>query len=308
MSATSESAKVLVFGSQGQVGWELVRRGPSLGRVIPLTREDIDLAGSTPSELRSYIRSMDPDVVINAAAYTDVDGAEYEQEKAWLVNAVAPAIMADECRSLGSTFVHYSTDYVFDGEGRAPYQEGDAPAPLNHYGRTKLEGETAVQNTGERWLILRTSWVYSFRKRSFPVRVLQWSRNQSSVRIVEDQVASPTWASMLADVTVKLVAMALSNGRDWMLERSGIYHVAGRGEASRFTWAERILQLDPRRDEQVCERLIPAKRSDFNEAAERPAYTALDCTRLERIFDIELPTWDQALQAAMSGEKIRERV
>ncbi len=308
MSPTALSPRVLVFGSQGQVGWELVRREPSLGQVIPHTREDIDLTGSTPSELRSYIRSMDPHVVINAAAYTHVDRAEYEQEKAWLVNAAAPAIMADECRSLGSAFVHYSTDYVFDGEARTPYQEGDAPAPLNHYGRTKLEGESAVQNTAECWLILRTSWVYGFRKRSFPVRVLEGSRNHSLLRIVEDQVASPTWASMLADVTVKLVAMALSNGRDWMLERSGIYHVAGGGEASRFTWAETILQLDPRRDEQVFDQLIPAKRSDFAGAAERPAYTALDCTRLKRKFDVELPTWDRALQAAMTAEGIRERV
>lgn len=308
MNLITVPPRVLVFGSQGQVGRELVLRMASFGHVIAHTRKAIDLAESTPSELRAYIRAMNPDILINAAAYTDVDSAEHEQEKAWLVNAVAPAIMADACRSLGSILVHYSSDYVFGGEKSTPYEEGDAPSPLNHYGRTKLEGEIGIQETAERWLVLRTSWVYGFRRRSFPTKLLEWSRSQSVLKVVKDQVASPTWAPILADVTVKLMAMALSNGRDWLLERSGIYHVAGRGETSRFTWAERILQLDPRRDEQVYKKLIPARQSDFDVAAERPAYTALDCTRLKRNFGVELLPWDHVLRAAMRAEGIRERV
>lgn len=306
MTVNSDSPKVLVFGSRGQVGRELVRRLSSESQVIAHSRQDLDLSEATPSKLLGYLRAISPDVVINAAAYTDVDKAELEQETSWLVNAVAPAIMAEACRALGALFLHYSTDYVFDDERSEPYMESDKPAPLNHYGRTKLEGERAIQSIGGRWFVFRTSWVYSFLKRSFPVKVLEWARKQEELRIVEDQVGSPTWASGIAEATEKVLLKLLSRQQEWGQEKVGIYHMAGRGEASRIAWARLVLDLDPRPEEHVFETIVPAKRSDFKLPAKRPSYSALDSGRLMRTFGVEMQDWDRSLQVAMLTRRVRE--
>lgn len=259
---------------------------------------EIDL--TRPERLRSMIRGIQPDLIVNATAYTAVDRAETEPELAQLVNSVAPGVMAEEAERAQAALVHYSTDYVFDGKAARPYRESDRPSPVNVYGRTKLAGEAAIQAVGGNYLILRTSWVYSFRRRSFPVQVLEWARSQRVMRVVSDQVGNPTWCRMLAQVTALALAPGIQGIGRWIRERAGVYHLAGRNHASRIEWAKAILELDPRREEQIVERVEPAETSDFPNAAKRPALSALDCTRFCDVFGFELPVWREALQLAIN--------
>ncbi len=292
--------RILLLGNRGQLGWELKRSLAPLGEVKGLDQPEIDLADA--AALRRALQAERPEVVINAAAYTAVDQAEAEAEAAGRVNTQAPGVMAEEARRLGAALIHYSTDYVFDGAAGRPYTEADAPRPLNAYGRTKLEGELAVQAAGGAHLILRTSWVYSLRRRSFPTQVLNWARTQETVRVAADQVGSPTWCRMLAEATAALLARAAPDPVDWIGERSGVYHLAGRGSASRLAWAEAVLRLDPRREEQVARRVLPARSEDFLLPALRPAFSALDCARFHHTFGFELPPWEEALALALAGD------
>jgi len=196
--------RILPLGENGQVGWELLRTLAPLGEVVAMGRAEADL--SRPEQLRSVVRNVHPRVIVNAAAYTDVDRAESEPELAMAVNGNAPGILAEEAERNGAGLVHYSTDYVFDGEKREPYVETDLPNPINVYGRTKLAGEEAISRVGGAHLILRTSWVYSLCGGGFVTRVLRWAREKEVLRIVDDQVGSPAWARMLAEVTGLVLA------------------------------------------------------------------------------------------------------
>ena len=195
--------KILLFGKNGQLGWELHRCLAPLGMVFAVDYPEVNLANG--HQVRSLLKGNRPDVIVNAAAYTAVDDAENDQDKAMAVNAVAPGILAEEARLLNVVLIHYSTDYVFDGMKGAAYVETDRPNPLNVYGQSKLEGEKNVQQVGGSFLILRTSWVYSLRQGGFVQKVLKWSRENETLRIVADQVGSPTWARMLAEVTAQLL-------------------------------------------------------------------------------------------------------
>ena len=292
--------RILLLGNTGQLGWELERTLAPLGSITALDYPQVDLG--EPESLRKLVRLSQPQVIVNATAYTAVDKAEAERDLAFKVNAFGPGILAEEARSLGAILLHYSTDYVFDGVKTTPYRETDAPAPLNVYGQSKLAGEQAVRQAGGAGLVLRTSWVYSLRRDNFVTKVLAWSRQQCSLRLVSDQVSSPTWCRMLAEISAQALALAMvqPDPYGWVEERSGIYHVANGGFASRLGWGRALMRLDPRRSEQVVEEILPASSADFPAPARRPSFSALSCDHFRDVFGLELPGWEGALQLALS--------
>jgi dTDP-4-dehydrorhamnose reductase len=289
--------RILLLGQSGRIGSELAALLPELGDVAAPGSRELDL--TERGELRRLLRTLRPGIVVNAAAYTDVDGAEHDADQAAAVNAEAPGVLAREADAVGAVLVHYSTDFVFDGTKDAPYVEDDPPAPLGVYGRTKLEGERAIEDAGGAWLVLRTSWVYAADRESFVTRVLRWARERPTLRVVADRTASPTWCRAAAGATVALLRRAGPRLHDSILERRGVYHLAGAGAATQFEWAEAVLRLDPRREEHVVTRLLPAVSDDFPTPARRPPYSALDCSRLERTFGVRLRPWIEDLESAL---------
>lgn len=290
---------ILLLGKTGQLGWELRRTLAPLGEVTALDYPEIDLA--RPDSIRQVIQQIRPQVIFNATAYTAVDRAESEPEIAFAINGAAPGILAEEARKLGAALVHYSTDYVFDGKKGGPYSEDDEPNPLSVYGRSKLAGEQAIEAAGGSTITLRTSWVYSTRRDSFVSKTLQWARKNQTLRLVTDQVSNPTWARMLAETSAHLLLIGSENFPAWLGERRGIYHLAGSGWASRKEWAEAILRGDPCPDEQVVTEILPALTADFPAPAERPLFSALDCTRFTDTFGLRLPPWEDSLRLAMEA-------
>jgi dTDP-4-dehydrorhamnose reductase len=289
------AVRILLLGKNGQVGWELHRCLQPLGEVIALGREELDLERT--ADIPPMVREVAPEVIVNAAAYTDVDGAERQREKAHLINGVAPGVLAEEAGRLGALLVHYSTDYVFDGEKGEPYTEEDSPNPINTYGRSKLEGERRIQEVGGRYLILRTSWVYSLRRDCFVTKVLRWARQREVLRIVDDQFGSPTWCRMLAEVTGYVLDRAMNQGP----ALQGIYHVAGKGVASRYEWARLVLQLAPDKRSSRVKEIVPARQHDFRLVAKRPSNTALNCTQFEMASGIRCLGWVPSLRLAFEG-------
>ena len=292
--------RILLIGNTGQLGWELERTLAPLGELNACDYPAIDLADS--SNLRQVIRDCHPDVLINAAAYTAVDRAESEPDLAEKVNSTAPAVMAEEAVRVGSAFVHFSTDYVFDGLKGSPYLESDTPNPLSVYGRTKLAGEQAVQQVGGAYLILRTSWVYSLRGDSFVTKVLRWARGKPPLRLVTDQVSGPTWARMLAEVTTQLLTLGRDDLYTWFSEYHGLYHLAGSGYCSRLEWGAQVMQLDPHREQQTVSEVQPAQTSEFPTPARRPLFSALNCDHFTDTFHLRLPDWQGALKLAMETQ------
>lgn len=291
--------RILLLGKYGQLGWELHRSLNTLGEVIALDYPEIDLTNL--DNISELVHKIEPAVLVNATAYTAVDRAEGEEDNAMLLNAHAPRRLAEIAVQLKASLIHYSTDYVFDGKKSRPYHEADDPNPLNVYGKSKFAGEMAIQEVGGAFLILRTSWVYSTRRDSFVTKVLSWARRQESLRIVADQVSNPTWCRMLAEVTAQLLAKAGENPYGWLKVRSGLYHLAGSGYASRFEWAEKILKHDPHKEEQVVRDLKPAETSEFPSPALRPLFSALDCNLFTETFGLRLPDWEEALKLAMES-------
>jgi dTDP-4-dehydrorhamnose reductase len=291
--------RILLLGSTGQVGWELQRTLAPLGEVLGVDYPEIDLTRS--ETIRHIVENKRPHLIINATAYTAVDRAESEPETALAINGHAPGVLAEAAQSVQAALIHYSTDYVFDGQKGTAYVETDAPRPLCVYGSSKLAGENAITQVGGAYLILRTSWVYSLRRPSFVTKVLEWSRKQSILRMVTDQVANPTSARMLAEVTAQMLAKSIPDTYPWLLERSGVYHLAGSGTASRMEWAQEILQNDPDPQQQVVQKLEPALTAEFPTPAQRPLYSALNCDRFRDIFGLSLPDWRVALQLSMEG-------
>lgn len=289
--------RILLLGNTGQLGWELERTLAPLGDLNACDYPVVDL--STPQSFEQVFKECQPDLLVNAAAYTAVDRAESEPDLADTINTKAPQWMAEEALKHKAAFIHYSTDYVFDGHKGAPYRESDLPAPLSVYGRTKLAGEQAIQQVGGAYLILRTSWVYSLRRESFITKVLSWARAQSTLKLVTDQVSGPTWARMLAEATSELITLGRSDPFAWFYDHHGLYHLAGSGYCSRFEWAQQILQLDPHKEQQVVRQFLPAETSDFPTPAQRPLFSALNCDHFYDTFQIQLPDWKLALKLAM---------
>jgi dTDP-4-dehydrorhamnose reductase len=289
--------KILLLGKTGQLGWELQRSLQPLGEIIAYEYPEIDMADA--ASLRKAIHELRPNVIINATAYTAVDKAESESDISYAINATGPGILAEEASARNALMIHYSTDYVFDGAKGSPYVETDATNPLNVYGKSKLAGEQAIQAAGGAHLILRTAWVYSTRRDSFVGKVLQWARQNKQLKIVSDQVSNPTWARMLAEVTALLLARSGTDPAAYFQAYSGVFHLAGSGYASRFEWAQHILKNDPHRDEQIVDTLEPTSTADFPTPAQRPLFSALDCTRFEQTFGLRLPDWQTTLELAM---------
>ncbi|NNM82741.1 MAG: dTDP-4-dehydrorhamnose reductase [Burkholderiales bacterium] len=276
--------KILVTGSHGQVGWELARTLSPLGRVIAVSRAEMDL--SDAGSIRKKVREIAPDIIVNAAAYTAVDRAEGEEALAHAVNAIAPGILAEEALRLGSAIVHYSTDYVFDGTKTGPYEENEATCPLSAYGRTKLAGEEAVRNSGAAHLVFRTSWVYGVRGHNFLRTMLRLAKERDELRIVSDQIGAPTWSRMIAEATS--LVLAKCPDIDAIREKSGIYHLSSSGSTSWFGFASVILK-----DADIALHPIPSEAYPL--PAARPKNSLLSGEKLESVFGIRLPDWESSL-------------
>jgi dTDP-4-dehydrorhamnose reductase len=278
----------MLLGARGQVGWELERALAPLAEVVALGRERLDLA--RPDSIVATVRQHRPTVIVNAAAYTAVDRAEQEPDLAHAVNAVAPGILAEEARRCGALLVHYSTDYVFDGGKGSPYTEEDAPRPLNTYGRTKLEGERAIQAAGPPYLILRTGWVYGLRGKNFLLTIQRLASERKELRVVDDQAGAPTWSRFLAEATAQMLA------RHDVSERSGLYHLSAAGCTSWYGFARAILDRLPA---DARPALIPIASEDYPAAAQRPRYSVLDNTRYQQCFGLRSPGWDEQLRLVL---------
>lgn len=280
--------RVLVCGHNGQVAQALKTQLAGLGEIHLLGRDQLDLA--QPEALREPLRQLAPGLIINAAAYTAVDQAETEPDTAFAINAQAPGVLAEEAVRLGAPLIHYSTDYVFDGEKATPYNEQDVPNPLGVYGRSKLAGEQAVAAVGGAHLILRTSWVYSLHGRNFLLTMQRLLQEKPQLRVVDDQIGAPTWATTIALSTRVLIER-------WQAGRAGAwgtYHLAAQGQTSWFGFAQAIGEQLKARG-LPCAELLPIPSSEYPTPARRPANSRLDCSRLAREWDVTLPHWQQAL-------------
>lgn len=282
--------KILLTGKNGQLGFELQRALAPVGQVVAVGRQECDLADG--EALRRLVRSVQPDLIVNPAAYTAVDRAESESGPAAAINTVAPGILGEEAARLGAWVIHYSTDYVFDGESLAPYRESDAPRPQSVYGRTKREGETALEQSGAHHLILRTSWVVGAHGNNFAKTILRLAGERDSLGIVADQFGAPTSAALLADVTAQLVGRVRREGlADFPF---GLYHLAAGGVTTWHEFAcfivEQALQAG-RHLKALPPNIRAITTPEYPLPAKRPANSQLDTTLFRTAFNLELPHW-----------------
>lgn len=294
--------RMLVLGGTGQVGYELQRSLSTLGEVLAPTQNDISLMLAA-NELEGKLTALRPDIVINAAAYTAVDQAETEREKAHQINAVAPGLLASYCEKQQIPLIHFSTDYVFDGTKNQPWKETDTPNPINVYGETKLAGENAIRQTRAAHLILRTSWVYGARGKNFFNTMRRLAGEKSSLSIVNDQMGAPTWSRHLADAVSQLVAIAGKQGPGFWQTHSGTYHLTNAGETSWYDFAQAIFDEMQSAGHPVPQ-VKPISSADYPVPAPRPAYSVLACGLLEERFAIRLPDWRQTLSYVMQDAKV----
>ncbi|MDB5945742.1 MAG: dTDP-4-dehydrorhamnose reductase [Ramlibacter sp.] len=294
--------KLLLFGRNGQVGWELQRSLAVLGEVVGLDRHSRDHCGDLAQleALAATVRQVRPDVIVNAAAYTAVDKAESEADLARTINALAAGVLAKEAQQLGAWLVHYSTDYVFDGSGTRPWMETDHTGPLNVYGRTKLEGERLAAAACERHLILRTSWVYGARGGNSIRTMLRLAQEREKLTVIDDQHGAPTSAELLADVTAHAIRQAKAGGRD---ELAGVYHVAAAGETTWHGYASHVLEQTRRTQPSVRIKAAEVARvasEAFPTAARRPLNSRLDTAKLQSAFGLCLPAWQQGVDRVLA--------
>jgi dTDP-4-dehydrorhamnose reductase len=287
-----KNPKILIFGRVGQVGWELRHKLACLGQVSSVDFPEIDF--SKPGTIRDAIRAAEPNVIVNAAAYTAVDKAEATPEPAWALNATGPAVIAEEAKRLGAVMVHYSTDYVYDGSKQGPWVETDAPGPLNVYGKTKLAGDEAIAAAGGDYLILRTSWVYGARGANFLLTMLRLAKERPELRIVDDQAGSPTTSECIAQATADILAQVLSPRGEGMAGRSGVYHLTNSGATTWFGFAKAFLSRLP-----ACPKLAPITTSEYPVPAKRPVNSVLSCERLAETFGVRMPSWEHALELVL---------
>lgn len=287
---------ILLLGRHGQVGSELETPLAGLGNLVALGHADLDLAD--PAAITATLARVRPHIVVNAAAYTNVDQAESQRDQAMAVNCHGPAAIARHLKISGGMLVHYSTDFIFDGTRHTPYREDDAPNPVNAYGATKLAGEQAIIASGVKHLILRTSWVYSARGSNFVTTMRNLARTRRELHVVNDQTGSPTWARTIARVTRDVLERRTRNPALC----HGVYHLASGGETSRFALAEKLIELIGR-DAAAAGFVRPALHavdsSHFPTPARRPAYSVLDTRKLEGAFGIAMPRWEDDLAAFM---------
>jgi len=289
--------RILLTGRNGQVGWELERSLQSLGRVIALARADCDLADL--DALRKTLDRSQPYLIVNPAAHTAVDKAESEAELAFRLNAEAPAVMADWAKRHGAAFVHFSTDYVFDGSLERPYVEDDGTKPLSVYGRSKLAGEEAIQESGCPHLILRTSWVYGLRGHNFLRTMLRLAGERDALSVVSDQFGAPTWCRSIADATACLIAMARSTpeGLEHALRaRGGVFHLTCSGATTWHGFTRAILDETGRA---ARVRLSECTSDQYPTVARRPKNSCLSGEKLQAAWGVHMPDWKEALRLCL---------
>lgn len=297
------AGRILLTGVNGQVGRELQQTLAPLGNVVSLTRSQLDLADA--DAIRRLIRDIKPAVIVNPAAYTAVDKAESEPELAFAINAAAPAVMAEEAARLSALFIHYSTDYVFDGSKTLPYGEQDETNPLSVYGKSKLAGEEAIRSVGAEHCILRTSWVYGATGRNFLRTIIRLAQEREELKVVADQMGGPTSSRAVANAT----ALMLEN---WQPEKSGTYHLSCAGETSWHGFAQAILRFyeahraargwPPLRMQ--ADALQGITTAEYPTPAARPAYSVLNNAKLLTEFRISMPLWSEALSSVMRELKL----
>lgn len=290
----SSQKKVLLFGAAGQVGRELQRRFADFGELICCDRGRADLAN--PAQLQEMVREVAPDVILNAAAYTAVDRAESDRTAAMAINAHAPRILAEEARRRGALFVHYSTDYVFDGTKNSPWLETDPTGPLNVYGATKLAGEQAIADAGGNYLVLRTSWVYGPHGKNFLLTMLRLAGERDRLTIVDDQTGAPTTSTAIADATRTIVDRSLAEQQqDW----SGVYNMTCAGST---TWCGFAKQIFARAGSLLTKtpEVVPIASTDYPTPAARPRNSVLSNEKLAARFGVRLPTWQRALDEVLA--------
>jgi len=289
---------ILLTGCQGQVGWELARTLLPLGEVFAANRSQADL--SDLDGLRRAVQTIKPDVIVNAAAYTAVDKAETDQESAFLINAQAPGVLAEEAAKIGALLIHYSTDYVFDGSKAGAYSEDDQTNPLNVYGLSKLAGEQAIQASKADYLILRTTWVYAARGHNFVKSILRLAAEREELNIVADQIGAPTWARLIAESSAHILRQAQQERRQGTFN-SGIYNLTSTGETSWHGFAEMIIELAKQQSALPIktQRINPVPTTAYPLPAIRPANSRLSTQRLQQHYQLTLPSWKTALQLCM---------
>ena len=305
-------SRILLTGKDGQLGWELQRLLPRFGETVAFGHQELDLADL--ENVRRVLRELRPNLIVNAAAYTAVDRAESEPLLARVINADAPALMAEEAKRLGACLVHYSTDYVFDGTNKSPYEESNPPSPINEYGKTKLAGEQAIQSLGLPHLIFRTEWVYATRGRNFLLTILRLATQKKELRVVDDQVGSPTFSRMIAQATIRILDTVSSPGARFsrLAEFGGLYHLTAAGQTTWCGFAQAILEECSGGNKHhpgwlasatngrslICERVVPIATADYPTPARRPAYSVLSNAKLRQVFDTDLPDWRTQLSMA----------
>ncbi|MFN7039544.1 MAG: dTDP-4-dehydrorhamnose reductase [Acidovorax temperans] len=291
---------ILLFGKGGQVGWELQRSLAVLGRVTALDHDSTDHCGdfANPEGVAATVRAVKPDVIVNAAAHTAVDKAESEPELARLLNATTPGVLAREAGALGAWLVHYSTDYVFDGSGTRPWVETDTPAPLSVYGRTKLEGEQLIQQSGAKHLILRTSWVYAARGGNFAKTMLRLAQERERLTVIDDQWGAPTGAELLADVTAHAIRHLQQRPQD-----AGLYHLVAGGEVTWNGYAKFVIEHASKAQSAIkiiAKEIAPVPTSAFPTPAVRPHNSRLNTSKLQTTFGLTLPHWQTGVERMLT--------
>jgi dTDP-4-dehydrorhamnose reductase len=279
---------ILLLGARGQLGRELAAILPAHGDLVARHQGSLDITDA--SVLGRTVRSLRPRFIVNAAAYTAVDRAEGERDKAYAVNADAPAVMAALAREVDAVLIHYSTDYVIDGMHHVPYTESDEPRPINVYGASKLAGEQAIAASGAAALTLRTSWVYARHGQNFVMTMQRLAQSRDEIRVVNDQFGVPNWARALARATAELIA----RGSAVLAERAGLYHLSAGGSTSWYEFARTIL-------EGRNVRVLPISTADYPTAAARPRYGVLDTGRFNETFGFALPDWRASLHACLAA-------
>jgi len=286
---TSAANTILLTGARGQLGRELAAALRDVGDVVACDHAMLDLAD--PDRIVDVVRAVAPRTIVNAGAYTAVDRAEQERDAAFAINGRAPGILAAEARRANAIFVHYSTDYVFDGEATTPYDEASSPRPVNVYGASKLEGERAIAASGAAAITLRTSWIYARHGQNFFTTMQKLAASRSEVRVVADQIGVPNWARALARATARLIRDAGPG----LAERAGLYHLSAAGSTTWYAFASALLQ-----GQRV--RVTPIATSDYPTAARRPAYGVLDASHFARTFGFAIPDWQTLLHECMQSD------
>ncbi len=282
---------IVVTGVSGQVGFELQRTLQCLGHVVPCDRATLDL--SDLARVREFIRRTAPSIIVNPAAYTAVDRAETDEVMAMRINAELPATLAQEAASLGAVLVHYSTDYVFDGQKAGPYVEDDQPNPQNVYGKSKLAGELGIAAAACAHLILRTSWVYGRRGKNFLLTMQRLAAERPELKVVDDQIGAPTWSRTIAEATGQIISQGIAaNSSQWWRERSGVYHLTAAGETSWCGFAKAILQRDGNHADTV---VVPISSREYPTPAARPSNSRMSAAKISTVFGLHMPAWDEAL-------------